>query len=127
MTLSEPMRRTAILGILFLVFLAGWILDPLQFLLGGVYPTATIAFLLMAVGSVFWPLIMASWEWIDEKLGSVAVFLLLFLITGAASLIVWPVEEALASFYRLLAAVSLAFVIVSLISRLGRSLGVTRS
>src|SRR5581483_7295409 len=116
-TLSEPMRRTAIFGVLCLVCLACWILEPIQFLLGGVYPTATVVFLLLAAASIFWPSIMAVWDWIEARLGSVAVFIILFLITGAASLIVWPVEEALATFYRILAGISLACLIISLLSR----------
>jgi multiple sugar transport system permease protein len=126
-TLSEPMRRTAIFGALFLVCLAAWILQPLQFLLGGIYPTATVVFLLLAVGTLAWPYISEVWESISTRLGSAAAFLVLFLIFGAASVIIWPVEQALATFYRALAAVSLAFFIIALISRLSTSAGSTWS
>jgi multiple sugar transport system permease protein len=119
------MRRTVMFGGLFLIFLVCWILQPLQFLLGGVYPTAAIVFLILALASVFWPALMQVWDWIDEKLGSVAVCLVLFAIFLGASLIVWPVEQALATWYRILAGVSLAVLILSLGIRFAKAAGVT--
>jgi multiple sugar transport system permease protein len=123
MALSESARRTAIFAALFIVCLAGWIIQPLQFLLGGVYPAGTIVFLALLVGSVFWPSIAAAWEQISLWMGSTAVFLILFLVFGGASLVVYPVEAALGTFYRILAGVSLVLLLVSVASLLVRGSG----
>lgn len=117
MALSESMRRTSIFGALFVVSLLGWLFNPLQFLLGGVYPTATIVFLILALGSAFSPYLLAAWQRVDTWLGSTAVFLVLFVIFGGASLVVDPVEAALGSFYRIIAGVCLALLVLSLAAR----------
>jgi multiple sugar transport system permease protein len=121
--LSESMRRPALFGAGFIVCLLGWILEPIQFLLGGVYPTATVVCLILAVSTAFWPALMGVWSAIEDLLGPVAICLVLFLITAGASIIVWPVEQALATFYRILAGISLACLIISVISRVARASG----
>src|SRR5579884_1166571 len=121
MTLSDSMRRTGIFGLLCVVCLVCWFLKPIQFLLGGVYPAATIIFLVLAVGSFFWTYIGQAWEWIDVWLGSTAAFLVLFIVFGAAGLVVYPVDNALGVFYRLIAAVCLVALILSVVMRLLRS------
>jgi multiple sugar transport system permease protein len=127
MTLTESQRRIAIFGVLFLVCLACWILQPLKFLLGGVYPAGTVVFLLLALGSIFWSYILAGWEQISIWLGSTAVFIILFLVFAGAALVVYPVEAALGTFYRILAAISLVLLLVSVLSHLLRSTGSTWS
>lgn len=124
MALSESLRRTGILGALFIVFLAGWILQPVQFLLGGVYPAATVVFLVLALASLFWPTILKAWERVDRWFGSTAVFLILVLIFGGAGVIVYPVEAALGTFYRILAGICAAFLILSILARIGKGAGI---
>jgi multiple sugar transport system permease protein len=121
MTLSEPMRRTAIFGALFVVCLVCAFFDPLKFLLGGIYRPAAVIFLILFVGSIFWPYIAAGWEQVSIWLGSTAVFLILFLIFAGASLAVYPVEAALGTFYRILAGICLALLVLSVISQLLRA------
>lgn len=118
MTLSEPMRRTAIFGILFLVFLACWILQPLQFLLGGIYPWAAIVCLLLFLGQFLWKYVTTAWESVSLWMGSTAVFIILFLLMAGASLVVYPVESGLGTFYRILAGISLVLLVLSVIARL---------
>lgn len=123
MTLSEPLRRTAIFGILFVVLLVCSFLNPLQFLLGGIYRPAAVIFLLLFVGSIAWPYIMAGWEEVEMWLGSTAVLLILVLIFGGASLVVYPVDNALGTFYRIITGISLALLILSVLAHVVRGTG----
>ncbi len=124
---SDTTRRTIIFGALFVLCLVCWRLQPLQFLLGGVYLPVAIICLVLAICTAFWSSITGAWAWIDNQLGSIAVYLLMFLITGGASLVVFPIDEALGDFYRILAGVSLALFFFSLIMRATRTAGVTWS
>ncbi len=123
MTLSEPIRRTAIFGILFVALAVCAILNPLKFLLGGIYWPAAGVCLALFLGSILWPYIMAAWEQVEIWLGSTAVFIILVLIFGGASLVVYPVDHGLGTFYRILAGICLVLLVVSVALQIARGLG----